>query len=246
MAGLLPIVAGSPGSQFNVSDNQAGHPLGNVMYFADGRRFAYGRAGATALVGGNLCQQTLNDANFDELAVPAAEAVGQTVVTVTNGATTVAADDFADGWLNVEDDAGEGYLYRIRSNAAEGAGSADFDITLWDPLQVAWTTATTVLLFRSPYGRTIIHPSPATAMLTGVTPSAITTVLWGWLQTHGPASCITQGTVVINEKVIDSGSADGAVAPTASTAAGEENYVGVVMEVAATTENSLINLRQVS
>jgi hypothetical protein len=49
--------------------------------------------------------------------------------------------------------------------------------------------------------------------------------------------------VVINEQVIDSASADGAVAPTASTAAGEENYVGVVMEVAATTEQSLVWMR---
>ena len=52
-----------------------------------------------------------------------------------------------------------------------------------------------------------------------------------------------EGTVVINERVIDSASADGAVAPTASTAAGEENYVGVVMEVAATTEQGIIWLK---
>ena len=47
----------------------------------------------------------------------------------------------------------------------------------------------------------------------------------------------------INERVIDSASADGAVAPTASTAAGEENYVGVVMEVAATTEYGIVWLQ---
>ena len=41
----------------------------------------------------------------------------------------------------------------------------------------------------------------------------------------------------------DSASADGAVAPTGSTAAGEENYVGVVMEVAATTEEGLVFLQ---
>lgn len=242
------MIFGSTGDQFDENNSAAsrGRQLGTKMMFDDGREYRWHRAGSVNIATARLCQQLLNDANFDELAVPAAEAVGQTVVTVTNGATTVAADLFADGWLNVEDDAGEGHLHKIRSNAAESAGSANFDVTLWEPLEVAWTTATTVLLFANPYGRTIIHPSPATAMLTGVTPRAITTVLWGWLQTQGPASVLIEGTTVINEKVIDSASADGAVAPTASTAAGEENYVGVVMEVAATTEEGLINLRQVS
>lgn len=242
------IVFGSTGDQFDENNSAAsrGRTLGTRMFFDDGRVYRWHRAGTVSIVTAALSQQLLNDANFDELVVPSAVAVGATVVTITNGATTVAADLFADGWLNVEDDTGEGHVYSIRSNAAESAGSTNFDITLKEPVVVAWTTATTVLLYASPYGRTIIHPSPATAMLTGVTPRAITTLLWGWLQTDGPASCITQGTVVINEGVIDSASADGAVAPTASTAAGEENYVGIVMEVAATTEESLINLRQVS
>ncbi len=239
---LLPIVAGGPGGQFNQDSNQQGHPLGSLMMFADGRRFRYGQATGTAIATASLCQQTLNNANRDELAVAAAVAAGARVITVTNGSAAIAVDDLVDGWVNIEDDAGEGYLYAIKSNDA-AAGGATVTLDLYEDVQVALTTATTVLLFINPYGLVIIHPSPATAMLVGVTLVAVTASNFAWFQDYGPASVVTQGTVVINEKVIDSASADGAVAPTASTAAGEENYVGVVMEAAATTEHSLINLR---
>lgn len=239
---LLPIVAGAPGQQYQDTVETRAHPLGSVMVFADGRRFAYSQITATDIAAGVLCQQTLNAADHDTLAVAAAVAAGQKVVTVTNGGTTaISVDDFADGYIVVEDDAGEGHLYTVRSNDA-AATSAICTLTLYENVQVAMTTATTVTLFRNPWGRAIIHPSPATALLLGVTPVARSSA-FGWLQTWGPCACITQGTVVINEKVIDSASADGAVAPTASTAAGEEYYVGVTMEVGPTTEHSLVALR---
>ena len=240
---LLPIVAGSPGSQWADHSNQRGHPLGSVMLFADGRRYRYGRAAGTGIAAGSLCQQTLNAADHDELVVAAAVAAGDRIVTVTNGASTaIAVDDLKDGYLVIEDDAGEGHLYTIKSNDA-AAVDAIVTLTLYEDVQVAMTTATTVTLFRNPFGRVIIHPSPATAALVGVTLVALTASQYGWFQDKGPAAVMTQGTVVINEKVIDSASADGAVAPTASTAAGQENYVGVVLEVGPTTEHSLINLR---
>lgn len=242
---LLAIVAGGPGNQFTntpSAEGQKGHPLGGVMMFADGRRFAYGRAAATAILTGQLCQQTLNDANFDELVVPTARAIGDRTITLTTGSTAATVDQFKDGYLNVEDDAGEGYLYTVRSNAA-AATTATLTMTLYEELQVAWTTATTVGIYVNPYSLVIIHPSPLTALPAGVTPRAFPLSTYGWFQTWGPCSVEIEGTVVINEGVIDSATADGAVAPTASTAAGEENYVGTVMEVAATTEYGIVFLK---
>ena len=243
---LLPITAGGPGDQFDGSSttDQRNHPLGSSMYFADGRRFRYGQATATAIATARLCQQTLNDANWDELVVPTARAIGDKQITVTNGTAVITVDLFKDGYLNVEDDTGEGYLYTIEGNSAAANGAAcTVDIRDKSGLQVAWTVSTTVNLFANPYGRIIIHPSPATALLVGVTPRVIAASRYGWFQTWGPASVLVEGTHVINECVIDSATADGAVAPTASTAAGEENYVGVVCEVAATTEQGVVYLR---
>lgn len=241
---LLPIVAGGPGNQFDGSSttNQRSHPLGGVMAFPDGRRFAYGQASGTAIATGSLCQQTLNSANFDEIAVAAAAAVGDRTVTITTGATALTVDQLKDGYLNVEDDAGEGHLYTIKSNPAVGT-TANGAITLYETVQVAITTSTTVTLYVNPFSAVIIHPSPATALLLGVTPKIIAASSFGWFQTWGPASVLTQGTVVINEGVIDSASVDGAVAPTASTAAGEENYVGKTMEVAGNGEHSLVFMK---
>lgn len=250
---LLPIVAGGPGDQWsggNTTD-QRGHPLGGVMVFADGRRFRYGRAGGVALATGVLCQQTLNSANWDELAVPTARAAGVNQITVTNGATAITADYFKDGFLNIEDDAGEGYLYTIRSNDA-AAASGVVTIDLYETLQVALTTASTVTLFANPYSVILIHPSPPTAKVLGVAQGIIAITAYGWLQSWGPCSLLTAGTVVIADEVIPSASVDGAVDPrnyTLSEAApntldGTQEYptVGTVMEVAADTEYSIVDL----
>ena len=134
---LFSIVAGAPGDQFTTTSDKRGHSLGDRMVFADGREFKYARAGAsTALVAARVNQQTINSANFDELVVPTARAIGDRTVTVTTGATGVAVDLLADGYLNVEDDTGEGYLYTIQSNVAAST-TATLTITLKETLRVA-------------------------------------------------------------------------------------------------------------
>ena len=241
---LLPIVAGAPGAQFTSTASREGHELGGVMVFADGRRYRYGRATAREIATARLCQQTLNSAEWDELVVPTARAAGDRRVTITNGTAVITVDLFAEGYLNVENDAGEGYAYKISSNGAAGnAGTLTVDLA--EALQVAWTTSTTVNVFAHPYGRVIVAPTTVTAMLVGVTCRIIPASNYGWWQTWGPACVLTDGgtTPVINEQVIDSPNVAGAVIATASTAAGEEFYVGVTMEVSADGEHGLYNLR---
>lgn len=237
---LPNVVFGSSGAQFQTSTDKRA-PFGTAMYLADGRKFRYHKASTSNIATAALSQTTLPDANFDELVVPTARAVGDTTITLTTGSTAAAKDLLAEGYLTVSDDTGEGYIYTIQSNAAAST-TATLTINLNEPLQVAWTTSTTCDIFVNPWATTIVHPSPATAMLLGVTPRIATASTYGWLQIGGLAAVTTEGTVVINERVIDSASADGAVAPTASTAAGEEYYVGVVYEVAVTTEQSTVKL----
>ena len=245
---LLPIVAGKPGDQFDVAAASSGHPLGSLMLFPDGRRFKYGRAAATQIATGLLCQQTLNDANWDELVVPTARAIGDRVVSLTNGTAVITVDLFKDGYLNVDDDTGEGYEYTISSNSAAG-NAGTLTVNLREALQVAWTVATTVTVFAHPYGRVIVCPSSqATAMIVGVTPCVLPASNYGWLQTWGPCSVLTDTQSdakppVINEQVIDSPAVAGAVTATSSTGAGEEFYVGVTMEVSADTEYGIVCLR---
>ena len=253
------MIHGTEGEQFSVYSEKR-HPLGTLMALPDGRSYRFANIGGTAIATARVCQSEVPGANFDELVVPAAEAAEETTVEITNGATTIAANLFNEGYINVEDDAGEGHLYKIKSHEVEGAGSANFDVNIergkfYDDdaggnkhgLVVAWTSATTVGLTRNPYDDVIIHPSPPTAAVVGCTPRALAANKFGWLQVKGPASVLTEGTLVIADSVQPSSSADGAVTPMTLTE-GTPNTeiaanVGVCMEVAATTEESLIALQ---
>lgn len=245
MIGSSVILNAPEGEQYNTYTNQR-WPLGTLMMLQDGRKFRFFENGATALAAGRLIQSEVPGANFDELAIPSAVAVNTKAFNVTNGATAITLNQFAEGYMNVEDDAGEGHLYKIAGNAAEAAGSAPFEVQLAHGILVAFTTATTVGLTKSPYRDAIIHPSPPTAAVLGVTPVAVAANAFGWVQTWGPCSVLTEGTLVIGDSVQASSSADGAVTPFTLTE-GTPNVeitpvVGWCMELAATTEHSLVFL----
>lgn len=238
------VVFGNYGDEFADHDT-AQHELGTRLILPDGREFRYAKAGGSALVGGTVQQSAVPGANFDELAVAAAAAVGSQTVTVTTGATAVTENQFAGGYLNVEDDAGEGRLYKIKSHPAAGT-TASLVITLEDnqPIQEALTTNSTVGLTSSPFDGVIIQPSPCTAIALGVAVTDVTASQWGWLQTKGPASVLTNGTIVIAQQVMCSDAVDGAVEDLTLTEGApntiDDLIVGRVMEVAADTEHSLV------
>ncbi len=241
------VIWGNEGEQFN-SYSQKRWPLGTKMIMQDGREYRFGKAGGSNLAVAKLDAATANGANFDELAIPAAVAAGTRTFNITNGATTIAADDFEDGYVNVEDDTGEGYLYKIKEHGIEAAGSAAVSVTLANPngVIVAMTTSTTVGLMTNPYKAAIIHPSPNVTALIGVAASAIAASTFGWFQVKGPGSVLIDGTVVIGDSVMASDGTDGAVEAFGLTE-GTPNteitpIVGQVIEVAATTEHGHILL----
>lgn len=241
------VLFGTEGEQFNDYADQR-WPLGTKLILQDGREFRFAEVGGTNIATARLCQAEVPGANFDELAIPSAVAAGTRSFDVTNGATTIALGDFNEGYLNVEDDAGEGHLYKIKSHEAEGAGSAAFEVTLANPngVIVAFTTSTTVGISKNPFKDVIIHPSPNTAALVGVTTNAISADRFGWLQVKGPASVLADGTLAIGDSVMASDAVDGAVEDWILTE-GTPNTeitpsVGQVAEVAADTEQALVVL----
>ena len=251
------ILWGNEGEQFNTYAAEVGNdavprgrfPAGQLMVLPDGRAFRFGQAGGSTLSPGKLNVAPAVGANFDELVIPAAVAAASRTVTITNGATAIAAGDFADGYLNVEDDAGEGYVYKIASHTVEAAGSAAVTVTLANAngIQTALTTSTTVGLAPSLYRNVVVHPSPNVSAPVGVsTAKDFTTLRWGWFQTKGVASVLIDGTVVVGDSAMISDAVDGAVEAFILTE-GTPNteiapIVGTVIEVAATTEYGLILL----
>jgi len=241
------LIHGTEGEQFSTYTDKR-WPLGTKMILQDGREYRFGQAAGTGIAVGKLCAATANGGNFDELAIPTAVAAGTRTFNITNGATTIAANDFEDGYVNVEDDTGEGHLYKIKSHGIEAAGSAAVEVTLANPggVKVAFTTSTTVGLMTSPYKDVIIHPSPNVTALVGVTAAAVTADYYGWFQVRGPGSVLIDGTVVIGDSVMASDATDGAVEAFGLTE-GTPNVeiapiVGTVIEVAATTEHGHILL----
>lgn len=208
-------------------------PLGTRVELADGRRFVYGKAGASALAYGKLAMTAATVANHQDEVVAASAAVGDTSISVTFGGA-VTANQLAGGFLHINDDTGEGQLYTIVSHPA---GTAGVIVQLGEKIRVAVTAG-------SGTASAIVHPcqdliiSAATAGApVGVPMIEIPAANYGWFQTKGVASVLVAGTLVIGQRCNQA--AGGAVAPNAGDILPD---VGVVLQVSATTEYALIGL----
>ena len=233
-------IYGAEGEQWETYSDQR-HVLGTRLVLQDGRTFRFVENGGTLLVAGNVIQAEAPGANFDELVIAAA-AAGEESVTVTLGSTAAAKDLFAEGYLFVEDDAGESYLYPVRSHPAAST-SATMVVTIWNSIQVALTASSTVLLLKSLYKDVIQLPTTGTGDIVGVAVSPIAADQYGWIQTHGPCGVLTDGTLVIGQHIRASDGVAGAVEPLDRDGSNEnEAELGRVISVSATTEQSLCYL----
>jgi len=179
---------------------------------ADGRTYRYCKAGATALVAGKVYDGPASVANHKNVTVAAAAAIGATSITVTLGATAATANQYADGVIVINDEAGQGFTYGIKSHPAADA-SAALVLTLHEDesVQEALTTSSQASLVANRYNGVIIHASAETGIPVGVAIKDITAASYGWVQTGGPVSCLSDATVgTIGSSVAASASTDGA------------------------------------
>jgi hypothetical protein len=207
---------------------------------SDGRGFRYCGVGAVSTVAGKVYQGVALDATNLQpsggLAVAAA-AIGATQVTLT-GSLTIAANLVASGYLSVDVTPGQGYLYKIASNTAVAAATGCV-ITLEDPLIVALTTSSKVILVQHPYSAVVVEPGTPTSVIVGVAPSILTNANFGWMQTYGPASVLFTGTGVAGKAVGSlSGGTSGSVAP----AIAATNILGYHMATGITGEYAFVYL----
>ncbi len=188
----IPVIPadGRPAGQGIYQESQVKNsPLGTRLALRDGRVFAYCLNGGVALEVAKLAQGPVNTATYtlldDASSVPSK---GDTTVFLTNGATTIAANKFDDGYLTMEDATGEGQIYKIKSHTVESSGSATVTINLYDPVRVDCAAATTYGLTRNPYDQTIIQVasgSTQTSRTIGVPLIPVTASYYYWAQTWG-------------------------------------------------------------
>lgn len=159
--------------------------LGQLAVDVWGNRYRYMKAGASALVAGNLLQEPAEDTQFVSMAVPAIVAIGATAITVTNGTTAVVAGDFKDGLLTISTSAGIGQSFHIVNHTAGASGAA---ITYYvdRPLLVALSTSSKVSVRKNPYDGVIQYPvTTQTGGAVGFARIANTAATYGFIQSGG-------------------------------------------------------------
>ena len=199
-------------------------PIGARREMPDGRVFRYAHFVA-AVNRGVLVSQDISVSAAGPIDGKAtAAAIGATTITLTDTdtfTTADAADVYAGGYFMPEDDAGEGYSYRIRGNK-QGTAAGVMSLDLYDGLVIAITTDTDVNIIGSMWNNVKIAAAGSDAIVAGVSVRDMTIAYYGWVQTWGVANVLsevptTTAPTVGNPAFLDDGTA-GAVGPFAGVA----------------------------
>lgn len=178
---------------FSTSTTQV-HSFGTVGVDKVGRRYRYVKAGAVALVKGNLLQSPARDTAFTDMAVQAAAAIGATSISITLGGTSTTANIFNDGFLVITTSTGIGQNLVIkRHDVATNATTCVFDV--YEPLSTAIATSSKATAMFNPYSAVIVSPTTRTGLTVGVAIAAIPIANFGWIGTHGIFGVLSDATV---------------------------------------------------
>jgi len=181
------------------------YPLGTRFAKNDGRVFRYTKAGASALVAGNLISSAaLNGAltTVQTDLTPAAAAAGAYSVTAAIDTTEQPKDTFKDGWMAVTDgDAANamGDLYLIKGHPLS---ATNIVLELYEPLKRAITTDSRISLLGNIYKDVIQCAATPTGVIVGVCPTVVTKNYYFWLQTWGIANVLAGGAIAAGLDVV--------------------------------------------
>lgn len=147
----------------------------------DGRQVVIVRNGGTevsvaAIGSGLLVQAPAEVTAFNHLAMTVPTATPATAGTyqilVTNGATVLNINEYANGYLIVDTGTGIGQTLQIASHQP-AAASATFLVTLQDPIQVTLDVTSFVTLVRNPYIGVVVSATGLTGTAVGASFYAI-------------------------------------------------------------------------
>lgn len=189
--------------------------FGAVGLTEDGRQFRYVSLGGTSTVApGLLMQAAVGTANSTGLAITAVGTsvqsaanllAGSSQIVITNGATAVTQDEFAEGFLEVLQTSGsnEGPIsYRIRGNSAAAASTGYIQVFLAEPLRNPETLVAgtdTVNLWKSPFSGVIATTTvnvPIGVVITqAVNSSSVTN--YGWVLSKGAVEGVCDGSSMV-------------------------------------------------
>jgi hypothetical protein len=233
--------------------------FGTKLVLPDGRVFYYGSAGEAITAGKIAMGKATASDHIKDLAIAAAvsaNASGIGAITVTNGGSTAISGsayytgtrgdvgDYEDGYLFVNDANGEGQVWPIwRHSAASTSATLTIDLFENDFVATALTTSSEVGLAKSIYNAAEVWDvNDIDGPVVGVPARDIASGSYGWFQTAGPAAVLTNGTVVVGKNVMTGSTTDGSADVIADDSSAEF-LIGGVINVAASTEYSLVDLQ---
>lgn len=164
----------------------------------DGRQVVVVRNASTAIGSGLLVQAPAEVTAFNSLAITVPTATPATAGTyqilVTNGATVLNQNQFAQGYLIVNAGTGIGQTLQIASHGG-GSNAGTFTVNLQDPIQVTLDATSTVTLVPNPYINVVVSATGLTGVAVGATAYAVAaSTIPTWNATTGAS--VTLGTPV--------------------------------------------------
>lgn len=225
--GLYGIVPLQPGDEKNTVTSNPPHTLGQFGITSDGRWCRWSKTGA-AIGAGNVVMQKAGQTTWDMDIEPVAGSVGDKSITLDGGTSGVAAstqalsaNDYEDGYIYVNDGAGEGHTYLVERHDAFTTGTTAFTVHLKDNDAVAEaiTTASKLGLMKNPFFEVETWDvSDVDGPPLGVAPVEISAAdTYFWCLVVGPQATLTNTgsskVPVVGESVIagTASAADGAV-----------------------------------
>ena len=210
MAFPLTVHLGYGQEKVQTSDQK--QKLGTKAVLPDGRVFYYAEnSGAAITTAGQIVDGIAAVGADDGDLATAALAAGSLTVTTTTSLTTT-KDQYKDGYLFVNDVAGQGEVYRVKSNTAVSS-AAGCEITLdeSDGIRTAFTTGTQFGLMYSPYKdiKIIDGDGTMTTGALGVTTIPVTADYFCWVQTAGPAAVLSGAATYVVGDAIGTSQASG-------------------------------------
>jgi hypothetical protein len=199
------VIYGDFGDEKVTSSTKIGNlPLGAKMILPDGREFVHAKANTAAAlsIAAPIVQKAVAGTSVN-VAVAADVAIGGTTISLTMPATTLCtvADQYAGGFLSVNDATGEGYTYKIKkSNTAAAASACTFVFEDTDGIKVALVAGTSEVTIRENPFYDVLDRAAGTGSVgvpAGVAAVSVTAGYYCWLQRKGTASLMAAGTVSV-------------------------------------------------
>ena len=190
--------------QEKVETSEQKQKLGTRAVTPDGRVFYYAKNSSAAITpAGKICDGIAAVAAHDmDIAATAATAVGSTTISLEVPTTDLTKDQYADGYLLINDGPGQGEVYRIKGHPAHDASDDNtviFTIDEPDGIRTALTTSSLFGISYNPYKDVKIIDGDGTQTTgpLGVNPIPVTASYYFWLQSAGIASVLSGAAVAV-------------------------------------------------